>query len=253
MKKIKVKPYEKLVFVYDHLMSHVNYDLWTKYIYKISKDLVSKDANVLDLAGGNGRFSNIFRKYYPNILVTDKSIEMLLSKSARSRLSSRQNNFLKVCCEMINLPFKKKFDFIYSTFDSINYLTKEKDLLKLFNEIRIILSDDGIFTFDVSLERNSKLYVANHEKSGKENNVEYDHISIYSKHSKIHRNIFEIKMEDGTIYKEIHKQKIYPFPVYFNLLNQSGLFVLNCFEAFSFRKAKENSKRVQFIVKRNRV
>jgi SAM-dependent methyltransferase len=168
-------------------------------------------------------------------------------------LLSKQNSFPKVCCEMINLPFKKKFDFIYSTFDSVNYLTKEKELLKLFNEIQKILSDDGIFSFDVSLERNSELYVANHEKRGKDNNVEYDHISIYSKHSRIHRNIFEIKMEDGTIYKEVHKQKIYPFPVYFKLLNQSGLFVLNCLEAFSLKKANKNSKRIQFIVKRYRV
>jgi len=242
MKKIKTKPYEKLALVYDHLMNHVNYDLWTKFIYKISKDLVSKDSNVLELAGGNGKFTNIFKKYYPNILVTDKSIEMLLSK---------QTSFPKVCCEMLKLPFKKKFDLIYSTFDSINYLTKEKDILKLFIEVKKILSDDGIFTFDVSLERNSELYVANHEKSGKYNNVEYEHISIYNKQNRIHRNIFELKMDDGTIYKEVHKQKIYPFPVYFNLLSQADLFVLNCYEAFSLRKAKENSKRVQFIVKRN--
>jgi SAM-dependent methyltransferase len=242
LKKIKAKPYEKLALVYDHLMNHVNYDLWTKYIFKIIKDLVSSDAGILELAGGNGKFSNIFKKYYPNILVTDKSIEMLLNK---------QSSFPKVCCEMISLPFKKKFDLIYSTFDSVNYLIKEKDLLKLFTEVRKILNDDGIFTFDVSLERNSELFVANHEKGGKDNNVEYDHISIYNKHSKIHRNIFELRMKDGTIYKEVHKQKIYPFPVYFNLLNEAGMFVLNCYEAFSFREAKENSKRVQFIVKRN--
>lgn len=242
MKKFKAKPYQKLALVYDHLMSHVNYDLWTKYLYKISKDLVSKNADVLELAGGNGKFSNIFKKYYPNILVTDLSLEMLLSK---------QNSFPKVCCEMKSLPFKKKFDLIYSTFDSINYLTKKKKLLKLFREIRNILTDDGIFTFDVSLERNSELYVANHEKNGKGDSVEYEHKSIYSKSSKIHRNIFEIKMEDGTIYKEIHKQKIYPFPVYFDLLNHSGLFVLNCLEAFTLREANENSKRVQFIVKKN--
>src|SRR4030067_1225235 len=135
MKKIKTKPYKKLALVYDHLMNHVNYDLWTKYVHKICKDLVYKDANVLELAGGNGKFSNIFQKYYSNILVTDKSIEMLLSK---------QSGFSKVCCEMISLPFKKKFDLIYSTFDSVNYLIKEKDLLKLFIEVKKILNDDGI-------------------------------------------------------------------------------------------------------------
>lgn len=242
MKKIRTKPYEKLALVYNHLMNHVNYDLWTKYIFGISRNLVGKDANVLELAGGNGKFANIFKKYYSNILVTDLSLDML---------SSRQNSFPKVCCEMINLPFKKKFDLIYSTFDSINYLLKERDILKLFSEIKMVLSTNGIFTFDVSLERNSELYVANHENNGNDNGIDYEHISIYNKHSKIHRNIFELKMEDGTVFREVHKQKIYPFTTYFNLINKSGLFVLNCLEAFSFRKANENSRRVQFIVKIN--
>ena len=241
MRKIKSKPYEKLAVVYDHLMNHVNYDLWTKYIYMICKDFIKKKSSVLEIACGNGKFSKRFKKYFHDIIVTDISLEMLLMN---------QDNSPKVCCEMINLPFKKKFDLIYSTFDSINYLTKERDLLKLFIEIKNTLKPNGVFSFDVSLEKNSELYVANHEKNGKYKNVNYGHISIFNKKSRIHRNIFEIKMEDGTIYKEIHKQKIYSFPVYFKLLNKAGLFVVKCYEAFSFKKAKENSKRVQFIVKR---
>ncbi len=242
MKKIKTKPYEKLSLIYDHMMNHVNYELWTKYVYKITRNLISKNSKVLELAAGNGKFAKRFRSYYPNILLTDISIDMLLSKT---------NNLPKVCCEMFSLPFKYKFDLIYSTFDSVNYLVKEKYLLKLFIEVEKILSSNGIFTFDVSLEKNSELYIANHDLNGKDNNIEYEHISIYNKHSRIHHNIFEIKMEDGTIFKEVHKQKIYPFLTYFNLLNKSGLFVLNCYEAFSLKQANENSKRIQFIVRKN--
>ena len=241
MKKIQVKPYEKLPLIYDHLMNHVNYDLWTRYINRISRKLVDKNSSVLELAGGNGKFSDKFKKYYPNIVVTDKSFQML---------SSRKSNSPKICCEMVSLPFKKKFDLIYSTFDSVNYLINKKYLLKLFVEIKNILTANGIFTFDVSLEKNSKLFIANHEKRGKNNNVVYDHISIYNRYNKIHRNIFEIRMKDGTVYKEIHRQRIYSFPVYFELLDKAGLLVLDCLEAFTFQKANEGSKRVQFLVKR---
>ncbi len=236
----RVKPYEKLVFVYDHLMSHVNYELWADYIYKISKPYISRKSSILELAGGNGKFSDIFLKFYPKILITDKSFEML---------SSAKNKLPKVCCEMSSLPFKSKFDFVYSTFDSINYLTSKKELLKLFFKVHDILSNNGIFTFDVSLEKNSLKHATMPVRTSRKSNIHYKHISLYSKNSRIHKNIFEIRF-NGTTYKEIHKQKIYPFELYFDLLERANLFVINCYESFSFENAKPSSQRAQFIVRK---
>ncbi len=240
MSNLRVKPYEKLAFVYDHLMSHVNYELWADYIYKISKPYISGKSSILELAGGNGKFSDIFVKHYPNILISDKSFEML---------SSAKNKLPKVCCEMPLLPFKSKFDFIYSTFDSINYLTSKKDLLKLFIEIHDIISEDGIFTFDVSLEKNSMKHAMVPVRTSRKSNIRYKHLSLYSKNSRIHKNIFEIKF-NGTTYKEIHKQKIYPFELYFDLLERANLLVINCYESFSFETAEPSSQRAQFIVRK---
>jgi ubiquinone/menaquinone biosynthesis C-methylase UbiE len=241
MKTIKAKPYEKLALIYDHLMDHVNYDLWAKYIHQIGKEFVDKNANVLELAGGNGKVSSLLKKYYTSIVISDLSIEMLTSK---------KNSIPKVCCEMTSLPFKSKFDFIYSTFDSINYLTRKKEIIKLFNEINCILTKNGIFTFDVCLEQNSLSYSAVPLRRAKTKNIVYDHLSIYNKRTKYHSNIFEIKLNDGTTFREIHKQKIYPFELYFELLEKTDLYAMDCFEAFSFKKAKPKSKRIQFIVKK---
>ena len=240
MNNMRVKPYEKLAFVYDHLMSHVNYDLWADYIYDLSKPFLNKKSSILELAGGNGRFSDIFLKFYPNIIISDRSFEML---------SSGKNNLSKVCCEMQSLPFKSKFDFIYSTFDSINYLTSKKELLKLFTEIYNILSEEGIFTFDVSLEKNSLKHAGVPVRTSRSSKIRYKHLSLYNKSSRIHKNIFEIKF-NGNTYKEIHKQKIYPFELYFDLLERANLFVINCYESFSFEKAKPSSQRAQFVVRK---
>ncbi len=61
----------------------------------------------------------------------------------------------KVCCDMTALPFKKKFDLILSSFDSVNYLRSNKNLLQLFKEVNNSLTEKGIFTFDAALESNS--------------------------------------------------------------------------------------------------
>ena len=150
---------------------------------------------------------------------------------------------------MTMLPFKSKFDLIYSTFDSVNYLTSKKSLLNLFKGIKEILKDDGIFTFDVSLERNSLLHVEKPVRKGSCCGISFVHNTSYNKKMRIHKNIFKIKIEND-IFTEVHKQKIYPFELYFDLIDSAGLYVVECMETFSFIKASADSERVQFIVKK---
>ena len=130
-------------------------------------------------------------------------------------------------------------------------MTSTEQVEKLFRGVRNILSDEGIFTFDVSLESNS----INNEKflnrAGEFKNIKYNQKSVYDKNEKVHYNYFNLELADGTLFEEIHKQKIYDFNYYFEVINECGLFVSECFEAFSFEDANKDSERVQFIVKNN--
>lgn len=234
--------YNKLANIYDYVMRNIRYDEWADYINSVSATYVSQKSQVLELAGGNGSFANHFVRYFPNLIVTDISRNMLLN--------SKNKSIKRVCCDMTRLPFKKKFDLIFSTFDSINYLTDEKSLLNLFIEVKKILSDEGIFTFDVSLEKNSYRHMKNHLREGTYKGISYSQKSIYDKENKIHKNIFEIKNKKGEITREIHKQKIYPFETYFEMLDKTNLYAAECFDAFSFINGSADSERVQFVIKK---
>jgi ubiquinone/menaquinone biosynthesis C-methylase UbiE len=234
--------YSKLVFIYDHLMRFVKYDKWAEYLCSLTKDYLPRDPVVLELACGNGKLASFLLKYYKNITITDKCFEML---------NYSKNKLLqKICCDMTHLPFNNKFDFIFSTFDSINYLTSKKSLLMLFLEIRRVLNDKGIFTFDVSLERNSYKHIKIPIRRGSYNGVSYIQKTSYANSQKIHKNVFEIKLDSSEIYSEIHKQKIYPFEVYFELLEKAKLYVVECYNAFTFTKARGDMERVQFLVRK---
>ncbi|MFO7445409.1 MAG: methyltransferase domain-containing protein [Ignavibacteriaceae bacterium] len=235
--------YNKLAFIYSHVMRRVKYDYWAEYIHSITKESVKENPLVLELAGGNCSLANNLAGYYPNIVVTDYSREMLFS--------DKEKKLPRVCCDMSLLPFKRRFDFIYSTFDSVNYLTSKKKLFNLFCEIRRVLADRGIFTFDVSLERNSFIHVQQPVRKGKYNNINYIHHTIYDEKKKIHKNIFEIKFADGSAFKEIHRQKIYQFEDYFKLIEKAGLYVVDCYEGFTFKDASPSSVRAQFVVARS--
>jgi ubiquinone/menaquinone biosynthesis C-methylase UbiE len=234
--------YNKLAHVYEHLMRLVRYDKWADYLYELSKDYLTDNPKTLELACGKGNLAEFISKYYNDIIITDKSFQMLYK--------SKYETFKKICCDMTSLPFNSKFDFIFSTFDSINYLTSKKSLLVLFSEVRRVLADNGLFTFDVSLENNSYKHIKTPIRKGNYNGVSYLQKTSYDNNKKIHKNIFEIKFNNSEVYKEIHTQKIYPFEIYFQLLEQAKLYVIGCYDAFTFIKAKASMERVQFLVRK---
>jgi len=234
-------PYKLVANIYDHLMKTVGYAEWAKYISELREFYAPKSETFLEIASGSGKLAFYLNRVFKNVILLDISKSMLL------RIDAGLN---RVCADMISLPFKAKFDFIYSTFDSINYLLDANDLQKYFNEIHKILSNNGIFTFDASLENNSLKNLKRLNRKEKFQNILYIQHSLYDAEKKIHINKFKVKLDNGEIFEEVHLQKIYNFELYFELLEIAGLKVINCFNTFTFDDANKNSERIQFILKR---
>lgn len=236
----EVKPYKLIAEIYSHLMRFISYDEWAEYYYLLTKDYLLPDAGVLELAGGNCKLSSRLKKYYKNVIVSDLSFEMLLQ--------SEEPALQRVCCNMLVLPFKKKFDLIVTAFDSVNYLLTRKSINQLFREVYASLKPGGVFSFDVSLETNSLKNIRYLNRKGTYKGIGYVQKSRYDKDRRIHTNIFDITLANGTVFTEIHKQKIFPLEVYFELLSRNGFLIKECFNAFSFEDADMNAERAQFVV-----
>lgn len=236
--------YSHLAPIYSHLMRSIDYTMWANYIYSISKSLNKKNLSVLEIAGGNGTIAALLKSKYKHYCVSDLSISML-------GLVDRKN-IDRVCCDMIDLPFKKKFDFIFSTFDSINYLTSKQKIELFLNEVSRSLHKDGIFTFDVSLEQNSRMYQKYLNRKGNSNGIRFIQKSFYDESKRIHYNYFEITLANGQKVKEIHKQKIYRFEDYFRIIENSDFYVAGCKRAFTDKDASAVTERAQFILKKKR-
>lgn len=239
---MKNDPYKVVSLIYNHLMRTITYHDWGMYISDLQAFYFDKAETYLEIAAGSGKLASYLSKIFPNLVLLDlsQSMLMLIDKSEKC-----------VCADMTNLPFKSKFDFIYSTFDSINYLASKEELQKYLDEISQILSDDGVFTFDASLENNSIKNAKRLNRKGKYRGLLYKQISNYNFNKKIHRNRFKVKLENGEIIEEVHTQKIYDFELYFKCAENSGLYVVDCFESFTFEDANSESERIQFIMKKN--
>ena len=239
---MKVKPYEQVSAIYDGLMKKLDYASWAKYILLIAKQNVHDEAGFLELGAGNCKMAKILSKKYRNYYASDISLSMLCS--------SDKNNTTKICCDMTSLPFKEKFDFVFSTFDSVNYILKQKLLQNFFTEVDYLLREDGIFTFDVSLEKNSLNFTTGKSTEGQHNGFHYKMISKYNKLSRIHYNNFYIWNESGVKFKEVHKEKIYPINTYFKLAEKAGLHVESCYDCFTFKDVNQKSERAQFVMRK---
>ncbi|MEJ2105092.1 MAG: methyltransferase domain-containing protein [Ignavibacteriaceae bacterium] len=236
------KPYEKLAEVYDGLMKNVDYFNWSSYILDIAETRIKSDASVLELAAGNCKMADLISRKYNNYICTDISYSMLNYYS--------RNGLSKVCCDMSFLPFKKKFDFIFSAFDSINYILKKKNLIRLFSEVYSVLSDKGVFTFDVSLESNSLKFIEVKTSEDFYNGFLFIRKSQYKERNRIHYNNFRISHGSGFKAKEVHKQKIYDLDTYFKLSEDAGFYTEYCYSCFTFNDANPSTERAQFVMRK---
>jgi len=222
-------------------MGSVDYKYWANYVSEIHETLGNSDDIALEIAAGNCSLAWHLKNNFLKLFVSDISKEML-------NKCKKINN--KVCCDMVNLPFKTKFDFIYSTFDSINYLNTENRLQNFFTNVYGNLSKKGLLIFDVSLKRNSIKHLKKLNRKGKYKGIEYVQQSSFDDETNIHSNSVTITLKNGKTYTETHYQKIYEFYYYFDVIQTKNLYVLECFDAFTFDDATEYSDRIQFIVKR---
>ncbi len=234
-------PYSKVSNIYNYLMSGIDYEDWAEYILAIHDSLEGEFENILEIAAGEGKLASYLFLKFNSLILSDLSFDML---------KQSKTPFPKVVCDMRKLPFKKNFDFIYSTFDSVNYLLTEDDVTNFFLEVKQILPLNGYFTFDASLEMNSLVYEDDLNREDEFEGIKFRRISKYDDKKRIHKNEFILEFPDGNKYREVHKQKIYPFEKYFELLENCGMIVTGCYEALSFYDANENSERAQFIVRR---
>lgn len=236
------KPYSMLAQIYSHLMRSIDYKSWAKYLIDLFDSFQFEHPKILELGAGTGKISRYLEKKFTDIIYTDFSAEML------KRFEIPGSSL--VCCSMTSLPFRDKFNIVFSIFDSVNYLTTTAKLRQLFNEAANILTHDGCLTFDVSLEKNSKKYQKYMNRKGKYNGIRYRQFSRYDESKKIHYNKFELELENGVKVHEIHKERIYPLETYYKTAKAEGLYVAACYDAFSFNKGDENSERVQLVIKK---
>ena len=141
---------------------------------------------------------------------------------------------------------------VVSICDSMNYITEEEDLLKVFTLVNSYLDEGGIFIFDMNT-------VHKYEEIGDsiiaENRYNSSFIweNMYDADEMINEYYLTIYMEDNNgkydRFEEIHYQKAYTVEKVKELIEKSGMEFVTAMEAFTENNVNSNSERMYVVAR----
>lgn len=140
--------YGALAASYDGLMADGAYLRRAAFLARRLKKSPIPVHTVLDLACGTGTMACLLAQRGFEVLAADGSEEMLTQAAAKA--AGLENPPLFLFQDMPKLRLAQPVDAVVSTLDSLNYLTRERDLRETFYRVRRWLKPEGLFLFDVN-------------------------------------------------------------------------------------------------------
>lgn len=112
----------------------------------LSNVIISKEANVLDMACGTGRHSLLLAKKGYNVTAVDLSKKLLSIASSKALSNRVKINFIR--SDLRNLDLNLRFDLVVNLFTSFGYFENDEENFRIFKNAFKHLNEKGYFVID---------------------------------------------------------------------------------------------------------
>lgn len=232
--------------IYDDIMERVPYYYWYQYLKHLLYYYDKNPDKIMELACGTGNMMKYFSSEAEKVYGVDKSEDML----AIAQNKFRENRNVK----FFNTDMSRKikyddFDFIYSIFDSMNYILEFDDLINVFENVFSNLDEDGIFVFDINTEYRLMDIVEGTKK------IEGDFYTCYwrdivdeeNEEWIIELNIYLDRGDETENFTETHVETSYPLEKIKKALLNIGFQQVDYYNSFTFSKGDPKNNRIHFV------
>lgn len=242
-----MEAYNDFARVYDMFMDNIPYEDWSKYIISLLNEYGIKDGLVLDLGCGTGKLTNLLSDAGFDMIGIDYSEDMLdVATNVRE-----DKNILYLCQDMREFELYGTVRAVVSICDSMNYMTSPEDLLTVLKLVNNYLDPGGIFIFDMNTYYKYSQLLG--EQTIAENRDEASFIWDNYFDAETNINEYELTLfikEENELfrkYEELHYQRAYHLEEVMNLIDKSGMKLLEVYDAFTRNKPQEDSERIYFV------
>lgn len=248
--------YETFAQVYDTFMSNIPYDEWIDYIQKIWQRFGAKPKLILDLACGTGNMAFRLAKLGYEMIGVDLSEDMLDEAMAKNALLDPEvKPVLYLNQDMRDFELFGTVDCVLCLCDSINYITDEEELLRVFRLVNNYLDPHGLFIFDINTIHKFRDVLADNSYSQTTESAAYTWENYYDPEENINEfyTNFFIENSDGAYdrYEEYHYERGYTVEKIKELLEKAGLIIEGIFDDNTFYTPTETSERIYFVAREN--
>ena len=251
--------YGAISSVYDKINSHIDYCAWADFFEKcFDKYLTARPELVLDLACGTGSMTLELAKRGYDMIGVDGSSEMLNIAFDRKYDLELKNDVLFLLQDMREFELYGTVGAITCCLDSLNYLTGDGELDKVFSLVHNYLDPDGLFLFDINTPHKfenvygNNTYVYEEEDCGGNSFCVWQ--NCFDKETSLcdfRLNVFE-KDEESSLYvrrDEEQCERCYSKDEIISTLQKNKLELIGIYSDFEFTSASDNDERWYFVAR----
>ncbi|MGN0368382.1 MAG: class I SAM-dependent DNA methyltransferase [Wujia sp.] len=246
-----MESYESFAAVYDTLMDNIPYDEWFAYLHELLQEYNIKDGIIAELGCGTGNITERLSKCGYDMIGIDNAPAML--EIANRKKAENQTSTLYLCQDMREFELFGTVGAIISICDSVNYILDEEELTDVFRLVNNYLDTDGIFIFDFHTQHYYRDIVASSTIAEDRDDISFIWDNYYDEETDVNElalSLFLREQEDlFRKYEELHLQRGYTVEEMKQIVEASGLILLQCYDAFTHAPATEDSERVYIIAR----
>jgi len=247
------RQFAQVAAVYDQLMHDVPYDAWVQYLRDLLEARNARPRTVLDLACGTGNVTERLAAEGYAVVGVDIAEDMVVEARQKALARGLPVQYVVQDAAELELP-GRKFDLCVSLFDSLNYVTDPSRLRKAFERVRVHLSRNGLFMFDMNSEYALKNRFFDQSNRAADARLRYDWVSEYFPDTRLCciKMQFWNREEDGsdTEFTEEHWQFAYREDEVVQMLEDSGYEEISAFQAYTMRPTHRATDRIFYVARK---
>ncbi|MBR3040629.1 MAG: class I SAM-dependent methyltransferase [Lachnospiraceae bacterium] len=239
--------YTDFAQVYAEMMQDIPYEKWEKDIIRLLKEEKIKDGLVLDLGCGTGEMTRRLKNRGYDMIGVDSSFDMLQVATA-----SDSEGILYLNQDMRSFELYGTVRAIVSICDSMNYIVKEKDFIKVLKLVNNYLDPKGIFVFDLKTVHFFRDVTRDSTIAENLEHCSYIWENYYRPKTKINESCLTLFTQCGEEYRkseEVHKQRGYTLSEIKQFIKEAGMDYVKAYDEANYGRLSAATERMVIVAR----